>query len=255
MPRLDPSTIKPSQIYGKQEVENNLTMGERIRKRFKPTDTVKVHNLTNTTIEWQWLEESDETYGIEDETNIKIVERKDPGLWVLGPGEQDILPGSCAYVMIEALFKQISVMKTGIIIRPLDESEIKNFGFDDPAAQEQMIDLIFLGKITPQMMQQAAAESLGSFKPQITEKLAALPTRREEYDKRAGRTPGGPAAITTPPAINIEQHEDLADLKDENPFKDEADDSGEDEADDSREQPKPAAAGQSGSGNSKSKKS
>jgi hypothetical protein len=159
-------------------------MGERIRKRFKPTDTVKVHNLTNQSIEWQWLEESDETYTIEDGSNIKIVERKDPGLWRLGPGEQDILQGSCAYIMIEALYKQMAVMKTGIVLHPLDEREIKNFGFDDPQKQEEMIDLIFRGKVTPQMMAEAAASSLGGMKPNITEHLPDLANERSEYAKR-----------------------------------------------------------------------
>lgn len=219
MPKIDATTLRPSQIYGKTQVDNTLTMGERIRKRFKPTDTVKVHNITNKKIKWQWLEESDETYRIEDGSNIKIVEREDPGLWRLGAGEFDILPGSCAYLMIEALYKQTSVLKTGIVLHPLDEREIRNFGFDDPQMQEEFIDMVFRGKVTPQMMQQAALQSLGGdFRPEVRQKLADLPTEREEYERRtrgAAHTLS-PVSSVIPPVAPVDTgHKKLRDLQDE----------------------------------------
>jgi hypothetical protein len=209
---VDATKLRDSQIYGKVKVDNTLTMGERIRKRFKPTETVKVHNITNREIEWQWLEESDERYTIEDGSNVKIVERDDPGVWRLGPGEFDILSGSCAYIMIEALYKQTSVLKTGIVLHPLDEREIKNFGFDDPQRQEEFIDMVFRGKVTPQMMQQAAIDHLGGdFKPRVVEELSALPTEKDEYEKR---NPGRPVTAVL---SNATQHTELSDLQDEFP--------------------------------------
>lgn len=185
MPRVNPAELAPSQIYGKQRPDNNLTFGERLRKRFRPTDTVKVHNITNAAIEWQWLDENDETYTIEDGSNVKIVEREDPQLWRLGPGEQDIVQGSCAYLMIESLYKQTCAMKTGIVLHPLDEREIKNFAFDDPAKQDEFIDFCFAGKVTPQMMQEAAVASFGDFQPKILENLPAIATERDEYNRRS----------------------------------------------------------------------
>lgn len=219
MPKVDATTLRPSEIYGKTQVDNSLTMGERIRKRFKPTDTVKVHNITNKGIEWQWLEESDETYTIEDGSNIKIVEREDPGLWRLGPGEYDILPGSCAYLMIEALYKQTSILKTGIVLHPLDEREIRNFGFDDPQMQEEFIDMAFRGKVTPQMMQQAALQSLGGdFKPEVRQKLADLPTEKEEYEHRTRGVGHSlpPASSAIPAVAPVDTpHKELGDLQNE----------------------------------------
>lgn len=213
MPRVDPKKLRPSDIYGKEQVDNNLTMGERIRKRFKPTDTVKVHNITSKEIEWMWLEESDEKYTIEDGSNIKIVTREDPGVWRLGPGEQDVLMGSCAYLMIEALYKQTSVLKTGIVLHPLDEREIKNFGFDDPQKQEEFIDMVFRGKITPQMMQEAALHRLGGFEPEVLETLTNLPTEKEEYERRTG-IPALPTAASAIPQVPPE-HTKLKDLNKE----------------------------------------
>lgn len=224
MPKVDSATLRPTDIYGKAQVDNSLTMGERIRKRFKPTDTVKIHNITNMEIQWQWLEESDEKYVIEDGSNVKIVTREDPGLWRLGPGEMDILMGSCAYIMIEALYKQTSVLRTGIVLHPLDEREIKNFGFDDPQKQEEFIDMVFRGKVTPQMMQQAAMTQLGGdFTPKVTQQLAALPTEKEEYERRtSSHVPGAPLAPAAPPPPAPEQHTDLSALQDEFQDKDSA---------------------------------
>lgn len=243
MPRIDPQTLAPSDIYGKSQVDNTLTMGERIRKRFKPTDTVKVHNPTNTEIQWQWLEESDETYTIEDGSNVKIVEREDPGLWILRPGEQDILQGSCAYIMIEALYKQISVMKSGIVLHPLDEREIKNFGFDDPQKQEEMIDIIFRGKVTPQMMAEAAASTLGGMQPQVTQVLPELADERSEYNRRiSGAHHQQPTSLVdqlaTPPAPQTE----LSDLGSESPFSDSSSDTNLEEPAQNAPAPKPKAA-------------
>lgn len=159
MPKLDPAKLAPSEIYGKEQVDTTLTMGERIRKRFKPFDTVQVKNVDTIPIRWQWLPEDAESYVI-DETDVKIVDRDDPDVWELEAGETDVLQGSCAYIMIEQLYKQLCVRKVGVTLQPLDQREIKNFAFDDPASQEALIDIIFIGKVTPQMMQEAARRQI-----------------------------------------------------------------------------------------------
>lgn len=185
MPRLDPTKLAPSEIPGKVKVDNSLSMGQRIRKRFRPTDTVKVRNITDVPVTWYWMDEQDENYTIEEGSNVKIIDREDSQVWELGPGAADVLLGSCAYLMIETLFKQTCAMKTGIVLHPLDEREINNFAFDDPAKQEEFIDLVFEGKMTPQMMQEAAISGLGGdFKPKITEHLPALATERDEFKRR-----------------------------------------------------------------------
>lgn len=217
MPRVPENVIQPSEIYGKVQVDNTKTFGERVRQRFRPTDTVKVHNITDQFVEWQWLDEQDETYTIEDGSNVKIVEREDPGIWRLGPGEFDILQGSCAYLMVEALYKQITIAKVGITLHPLDERQIKNFAFDDPVAQETIIDKIFQGKVTPNMMMDAASQSLGSFAPQIKEHLPKLANERIEYEQRTGEdaTPAVSTVIpTAAPVAPAEPapHQELADL-------------------------------------------
>ena len=158
MPRLNPDTIEDDQLYGVKEVENNMSMRERMSKRFKPHDTVQVMNIDDETLEWQWLAEDDETYTMDED--IKIVERQKPGLWRLGAGEKDVLEGACAYLMIECLFKKMAVKKVGLVEHPLDERDIKNFAFDDPEAQETFVDRVFVGRLSPHAMQAAAVAQL-----------------------------------------------------------------------------------------------
>lgn len=216
MPRIPAAQVRPSEIYGKVKVDNNLTFGERIRKRFRPTDTVKVHNITNHQIQWQWLEELDEEYVIEDGTNIKIVDRGDPQLWMLGAGEQDILQGSCAYLMIEALYKQTKALKAGLVLHPLDEREIRNFSFDDPEAQEEFIDMVFLGKVTPQDMQAAALQSLGGdFQPKILETLPGPTTEMEEHERRITQDTSRRTGTQTMPKAAPAPPTEIGSLEDE----------------------------------------
>jgi len=160
MPKVPVQKLNRDKLYNVDEVDMQMNFGERLRKYFKPHDTVKVQNVDSEVIEWQFLEEDKENFTIEDDSNIKIVTRDDPDLWRIEPGDVDILEGCCAYLMIEALFKQMTARKVGPVEHPLDQRDIRNFAFDDPAAQDNFIKRVFLGKITPQMMKEAALAQL-----------------------------------------------------------------------------------------------
>lgn len=185
MPRIADEQVQDSDLYGVTKVENNLTLRERIKTRFRPTDTVKVWNPTNQNCKWQWLDEQDETYRIDEDTEIKITDRERPGLWELGAGEHDVLIGACAYMFIESLYKQVCIMKIGIVINPLSENEIRNFSLDDPEKQEQFIDTVFVSKLSPQDMQLAAIRGMGEeSSPKVEMELPKLATSRDELKKR-----------------------------------------------------------------------
>lgn len=177
MPKVAPDKVDRDQLYGVSEVDMQISFGERLRNYFKPHDTVKVQNIDSEQVRWQYLEEDQETYTIEDDSNIKIVSREDPGLWILEPGETDILDGGCAYLFIEAQFKQVTARKIGPVEHPLDQRDIKNFAFDDPEAQEAFIKRVFLGKITPQMMKDAALAQLGENNAETKPKTTQSPTK------------------------------------------------------------------------------
>ena len=113
MPKVPVQKLNRDKLYNVDEVDMQMNFGERLRKYFKPHDTVKVQNVDSEVIKWQFLEEDKENFTIEDDSNIKIVTRDDPDLWRIEPGDVDILEGCCAYLMIEALFKQMTARKSG----------------------------------------------------------------------------------------------------------------------------------------------
>lgn len=217
MPRVAKDRVAPHELHGIAKVDNNLSMRERIKKRFRPSDTVQVRNVTNKEISWQWMDEEEETYGIEDDTNIKITEREDPGLWRLDGGETDVLPGACAYLFIEALYKMVCVMKIGIVLHPLDEREVRNFSFDDPERQEQFIDAVFIGKLTPTMMQQAAVSKLPNQDREIIEHLPELATEKTEYKRRHASE----SRLVNRTEV-VEPHREISDLAGDFEFEDES---------------------------------
>lgn len=183
MPLVPKSQVAPHQLYGVGKIDMTLNFRERVRKLFRPGDQVKVRNITNQLLEWQWMDEQEETFTIEDDTNIKITERGDPGLWRLGPGEIDYLPGSCAYVMLDVQYKMICVMKLGVVLHPLDEREVRNFSFDDPEKQQLFLEAAFIETVNQSRMHQLAVEG-DNIKPKVLEQLMPLSTEHSEYDRR-----------------------------------------------------------------------
>jgi hypothetical protein len=159
VPKIDPKQVKPEQLQGVTHVNNTINMGERMRKRFRPHDTVRVRNMDDEQLIWQWLDPEDESWTF-TEDHVKVVSRGVPGLWGLDAGAEDILNGACAYMMLDKLYSTIAIKKTGVTEHPLDERQIKNFNLNDPMAQEQFLDRAFLGKLTPAAMQRAALQQL-----------------------------------------------------------------------------------------------
>jgi hypothetical protein len=186
VPQIDPNAVADGQLHGVKEFDNNLSMRERMAKRFRAHDTVQVKNIDNEPIRWQWLAEDDETFEMDED--IKIVHRGRPGLWQVEPGEKDVLEGGCAYIMIEALFKKMAVKKVGIVEHPLDEREIRNFSFDDPDAQEAFIDRVFIGRMSPAAMQEAAYKQL--------EQASVEPTKDESESKRPAKSKAGAGVVS-----------------------------------------------------------
>lgn len=213
MPRIPQSEVKQDELYGVRKVDTGLSFRDRCKKLFRAGDTVRVHNPTNVPVKWQWLDEQDEDYTIEDETNIKITDRGTPELWELGAGEYDVLTGACAIMMLDTLYKQICTMKIGIVINPLSENEIRNFSMDDPEKQDQFLEVAFIGKVSPQDMTAAAIQSLGKEEGARVDhgyKLPSLITPQEERAKRQANQ----SAMNSRPSVPQGPRE-LADLADE----------------------------------------
>lgn len=145
MPRLNPKT---SPAYGTQQVDNRLTFRERLMERFEPHEYVRVINPDATPIVWQYLPSHAEHISVTSDP-MRDVKRDDVEQYILNPGDSEVLLGENAYVMVEALYKQIASRKT-IEDRPdLEPGQARNFNFTDAGKQEYWIGKIYLGKETP----------------------------------------------------------------------------------------------------------
>lgn len=152
MPRINPTDIKPLDIYGQDEIDYTITIRERLLTRFKAHEHVQVMNIDDEVIEWQYVPDYAEEVTITDE-GTRITTRDDPELWRIESGDTDILIGACAFIMIDKLYKTLVIKKVGIVETPKSAKEIKNFNFKDAVRAEKFIDLIFQGKVNPSFNQ------------------------------------------------------------------------------------------------------
>jgi hypothetical protein len=152
MPQVKAEDIKPFDIYGKDEIDNSITFRERLMQRFQAHEHVQVMNIDDEPIQWQYLPDHAEKITMTDE-GTRITMRDDPELWRIEPGETDVLIGGCAYIMIEALYKKLVIKKVGVVEHPESARQIRNFNFKDPIRAEQIIDMIYQGKVSPSFNQ------------------------------------------------------------------------------------------------------
>lgn len=152
MPQVKPQDVKSFDIYGQDDIDVTITFRERLLTRFAAHEMVQVMNIDDEPMEWQFLPDHAETSSLTDE-GIKITYREEPEVWRIEPGETDYMTGSCAFIMIENLFKKLVIKKVGIVERPSSAKEIRNFNFKDPIRAEKFIDMIYMGKVSPSFNQ------------------------------------------------------------------------------------------------------
>lgn len=149
MPQLKNSDDFKS--YGTTNYEPALLFMQRLEKRFAPHEWVRVINIDNEPVYWQYMPVHNET--VEFDTGsvpMKHTYRENPEAWVLNPGESEILIGANAYLMIDNLYKKLIakgyIKKNGEFT---PGTAGRNFNWSDPKTQEDLIDKIFLGKENP----------------------------------------------------------------------------------------------------------
>lgn len=86
--------------------DDSISFRERLSKRFKPNQFVRVMNIDTEPFEWQEVPASSEYVHQPDRVTYDVY-RKPPTKTVLEPGQQKILEGGSAYLMVEGLFKKM----------------------------------------------------------------------------------------------------------------------------------------------------
>ncbi len=147
MPRIqDEEQLKQFDTSG---IKSNILFRERLQNRFKPSDFVRVINIDDEDFVWQYMSAADEDISMSDDGMQRIITRQPAQVWMIAPGDTDVLQGDNAYIMIEALYKKVIAKK--IINKTPNQpaSMARNFNWSDPEAQEKIIDMIFIGKENP----------------------------------------------------------------------------------------------------------
>jgi hypothetical protein len=159
MPQVNP---QQGQAVTSTSVRENKPFGERLRDRYKPTDHVRVINIDDEDFHWQYFPSTGEETYFTDNGAVRVTEgrakfsqnfeSKIPGneqQWMLSPGESEVIPGECADLMIDGLYKKL-VAKKRLGENPNREKTMAiSFNWNDGTLAEQMIDKIFLGVEKP----------------------------------------------------------------------------------------------------------
>jgi hypothetical protein len=131
--------------------------------RFKPTEFVRVINIDDEPYNWQYMPTSGEEETFTDNGAVRVITGRKaftadfsgqyPGneeIWMINPGDSEVLLGENAYIMVEGLYKKL-ITKRKIQETPDQEpTKARNFNWNDGRMQEEMIDKIVLGVENPQ---------------------------------------------------------------------------------------------------------
>lgn len=143
-------------------IKESKPFRDRLRDRYAPSEYVRVINIDDAPFEWQYFPTAGEDTSFTDNGNVRVVQGRQsftknyeqaiPGneqIWVVNPGDSEVLVGENADLFIEGLYKRL-VAKQRITDSPnITEGQVRKFNWNDGLLQEQMIDKIYLGKEQP----------------------------------------------------------------------------------------------------------
>jgi hypothetical protein len=149
-------------------VQDNKPFRARLRNRYKPSDYVKVINIDDEPYMWKYFPPDGENSYFTDDGMMRVVEGRahfDPKreellsgneqLWVINPGQTEILQGSNADLFIEGLYRvksakdQMKRREQRSLTNPDEKDKVLKFGWTDGSMEDKYIDQIFLGVEKP----------------------------------------------------------------------------------------------------------
>jgi hypothetical protein len=159
MPQITSGQIVPGQngapkLYGTEKNENTIPFQERLSRLFKPQEFVTIKNIDDEPLYWQFMPADSETENFSEDGMQRIITREQPEMWVILPGEAEVIVGASAYRALDTLYKNYMAKST---LRKFKDPESpmftednkhlpKNFNFADGGAQEEFIKKAYLGK-------------------------------------------------------------------------------------------------------------
>lgn len=227
MPQIQTGQVIPGvgeapKPYGLEKTENSIPFQERLMRLFKPQEFVTVKNVTDDPCYWQYMPQDSETENFSEDGMQRIITREDPEMWVIMPGETEVLVGASAYRALDVMYKNYAASTTlrkfsdptAPQYNEKNEHLPKNFNFADGGAQDGFIKKAYLGKATPtfgniapqpQPEPQASmtSETPANATPEVDPNLPkpktteGAPLKQPEYAQPDADTPARPAKELT----------------------------------------------------------
>lgn len=195
MPQVQPGQVQPGQsgapkLYGVDKVENNIPFQERLMRLFKPQEFVTIRNIDDEPIYWQYMPIESEHENFSEDGVQKQINRDLPEMWLINPGEVEVVVGASAYRALDVMYKNVTAKSTlkkfadptQPQFNEKNEHLPKNFNFADGGAQDAFIERAYLGKAMPSFGPQQLAEAPTAMQQQPTPQAAPEPVAAMQAD-------------------------------------------------------------------------
>lgn len=162
MPQLQPGQVVPGQgqapkLYGTEKPQNNVPFQEKLMQLFKPQEFVTIKNVTDEPLYWQYMPADNETENFSEDGMQRMITREAPEMWYIPAGEVEVVIGASAYRALDVMYK--AYMANSTLRKYRDPSSQmydekgqhlpRNFNYADGGAQDNFIEIAYLGKATP----------------------------------------------------------------------------------------------------------
>jgi hypothetical protein len=187
MPLVPKNEIQPGvngapKLYGVDKNENTIPFQEKLMKLFKPQEFVTIKNIDSEPLYWQYMPSDSETENFSEDGVQRQIYREDPEMWMIEPGQTEVLVGASAYRALDTLYKNYiaksTLRKFSDPTKPQfnenNEHLPKNFNYADGGQQDDFIQKAYLGKAMPVFGGEVAAPAAPQ-QPEPTPAPAADP--------------------------------------------------------------------------------
>lgn len=192
MPQIQSGQVTPGkngapELYGVNKPENSIPFQERMSRLFKAQEYVTIKNVTDRACFWQYLPESNEHEGFSEDGMQRIITREAPEMWVIQPGDTEVIIGASAYRALDSMYKNYMALTTlkkfkdpnSPMFSEKNEYQPRNFNFADGGAQDKFLAEAYLGK----------AQMLFETKPAVPAPQPTVPAQPAEQPVEPEQSP------------------------------------------------------------------
>lgn len=162
MPQIQSGQVVPGangapSLYGTEQIQNTMPFQERLSKLFKAQEFVTIKNIDDEPVYWQYMPADNEVENFSEDGVQRQIYRESPEMWVIMPGETEVIVGASAYRALDVMYKNYTAKSTlrkfadptAPQFNPEGKHLPKNFNFADGGAQDAFIKKAYLGKAIP----------------------------------------------------------------------------------------------------------